>query len=127
MGEGRDMTANALEAADLQSKILIALFELCRDTSHVSARTLADAAGTTPTRAAACLLALERAGLCDASRARLTMLGLATVARLGAASGGGAQGKVRRLPPPRAEGPRRMPLAALPSQPPAPPTQPLPC
>lgn len=72
----------------LQS-ILHALFVLSRDTRHISATTLAAAAGVTPTRAGQALLALERAGLVDASRARLTMRGLVAAARLGAAGGGG--------------------------------------
>ena len=41
-----------------------------------------------PTVAAGALVALERAGLVDASRARLTMLGLARAARLEATGGG---------------------------------------
>lgn len=101
----------------LQRRILHALFALSRDTRHISARTLADAAGTTPTRAAAALVALERAGLCDASRARLTMLGLARAARMGSARGGGP----RRKPEPAREAPtavppdqRDEPLAAAP-------------
>ena len=83
-------------ADSLQRKLLHALFALSRDTRHISARTLADAVGTTPTRAAAGLIALERAGLCDASRARLTMVGLATAARMGSVRGGGP----RRMPKP---------------------------
>lgn len=72
----------------LQRRILHALFSLSRDTRHISAATLADAVGTTPTRAASALIALERAGLCDASRARLTMLGLATASRIRGQRGG---------------------------------------
>ena len=122
------MTANAFEAADLQSRILIALYELCRDTAHVSARTLADAAGTTPTRAAACLVALERAGLCDASRARLTMLGLVAAARLGAvsSSGGGKRGQLQAQAAESRRAVQQLPIAALPSQPPDA-RSPLPC
>src|SRR6185436_20630754 len=77
-GDGRPMTAAHVKPESTQ--VLIALFELCRNDAHVSARTLAQAVDTTPTRAAAALVELERAGLCDASRARLTMLGLATAA-----------------------------------------------
>ena len=114
------MSTHAFEAAALRSRVLLALFELSRENAHVSARTLADAVSTTPTRAAACLVALEREGLCDASRARLTMLGLATAAQLGVGSGGATRRKLQQLPA-RSEGrPQALPVAALPSQPPAP-------
>jgi hypothetical protein len=115
--EGRAMTSNAFEAAALESRILIALFELCRDNRRVTARTLAEAADTTPTLAASCLVALERAGLCDASRARLTMLGLARAAQL-AGSSGGARARVHALAPHSARATESLPIAALPSQPP---------
>ncbi len=69
--------------------ILLALFTLCRETRHISAATLAAAAHTTPTEAARALVALERAGLVDATRARLTMPGLAAAARLQASGTGG--------------------------------------
>jgi DNA-binding IclR family transcriptional regulator len=69
--------------------VLQALFFLSRDTRHISATTVATVAGLTPTRAGQALLALERAGLVDATRARLTMRGLVAAARLGAAGGGG--------------------------------------
>jgi hypothetical protein len=71
-----------------EQQVLHALFCLSRANQHISATTLAASVGTTPTRAAAGLLALERAGLVDATRARLTMLGLATAVRLGPAAGG---------------------------------------
>jgi hypothetical protein len=103
-------------ANSLQRRILHALFALSRDTQHISAATLADAVGTTPTRAAATLIALERAGLCDASRARLTMLGLATAARMGSARGGSPRARkpaaVRAQPQPQI--PQEEPLAAAP-------------
>jgi len=112
-----DSLANSLTAS-LQRRILHALFALSRDTQHISAATLADAVGTTPTRAAATLIALERAGLCDASRARLTMLGLATAARMGSARGGTP--RVRKPPavqahPPQPQAAQDEPLAAAPS------------
>ena len=56
----------------------------------------------TPTRAGQALLALERAGLVDASRARLTMRGLVAAARLGAAGGGGIVERRARTQRPRA-------------------------
>jgi hypothetical protein len=109
-----DSLANSISAS-LQRRILHALFALSRDTQHNSAATLADAVGTTPPRAAATLIALERAGLCDASRARLTMLGLATAARMGSARGGAP--RARRPPhvPAQPAVAQEEPLAAAPS------------
>ncbi|HMI94631.1 MAG TPA: hypothetical protein VK509_24825 [Polyangiales bacterium] len=107
-------------ANSLQRRILHALFALSRDTQHISAATLADAVGTTPTRAAATLIALERAGLCDASRARLTMLGLAAAARMGSARGGTP--RMRKVPARTLQAIEHEaePLAALPSSAPPP-------
>jgi hypothetical protein len=81
-------------------RILFALFCLSRDTRHIDATELACAARVTPTVAGQALLALERAGLVDASRARLTMLGLARATKL-AAAGGGQQGLDLRQAKPR--------------------------
>jgi hypothetical protein len=67
---------------DATESILVALFCLCRDTRPVDATTLGQFTGLTPTQAAQTLVALERSGLVDASRARLTMLGLARAAQL---------------------------------------------
>jgi hypothetical protein len=72
----------------IEQQVLYALFCLSRDTRHIDASTLAAALALTPTQAASALLALERQGLVDASRARLTMLGLAAAVRLGPAAGG---------------------------------------
>jgi len=72
----------------IEQQVLHALFCLSRDTRHIDATTLAAALSLTATRAADALLSLEHAGLVDASRARLTMLGLATAVRLGPAAGG---------------------------------------
>lgn len=72
----------------LHQQALYALFCLSRDNRHISASTLAKVLSLTPTQAARALVGLERAGLVDASRARLTMLGLATAVRLGPAAGG---------------------------------------
>jgi len=95
----------------IEQQVLYALFCLSRDTRHVDATTLAAALSLTPTRAAAALLALEQAGLVDASRARLTMLGLARAVRLGPAAGGPRVdlGAAVAAAEPR---PRRVPLAA---------------
>lgn len=70
-------------------RVLFALFCLSRDTQHIDASELARAARVTATEAGEALVALERAGLVDATRARLTMLGLARAARLASGQGGG--------------------------------------
>jgi hypothetical protein len=98
----------------LEQQILHALFCLSRDTRHISASTLAAALQVTPTRAAAALVALERAGLCDATRARLTMFGLAQAVRLGPAAGGprlDLRAAVLAASPPA----RPLPVAAAPT------------
>lgn len=102
-----------------QHQVLHALFGLSRDTRHISATTLAAAVGLTPTQTAATLVALERSGLVDASRARLTLLGLATAVRLGPASSGPkfqspavAVAKAARAEAPLAARPSPAPLAA---------------
>ncbi|HEX2678740.1 MAG TPA: hypothetical protein VHM19_18935 [Polyangiales bacterium] len=69
--------------------ILYALFCLSRDTRHIDAGELGRAVGVSTTEAARALIALERAGLVDASRARLTMPGLARAAALQAGGAGG--------------------------------------
>jgi len=71
-----------------EQQTLYALYCFSRDTRHISAATLATALSITPTQAASALVVLERKGLVDASRARLTMLGLASAVRLGPAAGG---------------------------------------
>jgi hypothetical protein len=95
----------------IEQQVLHALFCLSRDTRHIDATTLAAALSLTPTRAADALLALEHAGLVDASRARLTMLGLATAVRLGPAAGGPRLDLAAIAPPP-APGPSEVPVAA---------------
>jgi len=71
-------------------RILFALYCLSRDTCHIDATSLAQVAGVSATMAGEALISLERSGLVDATRARLTMLGLARAARLSAAGSGGA-------------------------------------
>jgi len=84
-------------------RILLALYCLSRDTCHIDATALALAAGTTATAAAEALVGLERRGYVDATRARLTMLGLAHASRLSAAAGGGgAQFSERHAKPGKA-------------------------
>jgi hypothetical protein len=105
------------------TEVLGALFRLSRDTQRISARTLADEVELTATQAGEALVLLEQRGLVDATRARLTMLGLATAVQLGAGEGGGG-GRVRKAAPEARElvlpQPAELPVAALPSQPPAP-------
>ena len=77
---------------DTSDRTLFALFCLSRDTGFIDAAALGQATGQTPTQAAESLLRLERAGWVDASRARLTMLGLARAAQLAARFGRGSGG-----------------------------------
>jgi hypothetical protein len=102
-----------------QQQVLRALFCLSRDTQRISALTLAAATGLTPTRAGEALVALERAGLVDASRARLTMRGLVLATRIkDSAKGGGGQ-RARAPEPKPAEKPITTPWAAGSEPPPA--------
>ncbi len=93
-------------------RILFALFCLSRDTRQIDASELARAAGVSPTVAAEELVVLERAGLVDASRARLTMLGLARAVKLSGAGGGRMGVDLRHAKPRRA---RTAALAAAPA------------
>lgn len=61
----------------LIQRTLQAIFSLSRETLPVDATSLARVVGTSPMRVAEALVELERRGWVDASRARLTMLGLA--------------------------------------------------
>jgi hypothetical protein len=97
----------------IEQQVLYALFCLSRETRHIDASSIAATLGLTPTRAAAALLALERAGLVDASRARLTMLGLASAVRLGPAAGG-PRVDLRASVATVERAPSRLPLAAKP-------------
>ena len=78
---------------DTTDRILVALFCLCRDSRPIDASRLGQATGHSPTQAAEALVALEWAGWVDASRARLTMLGLARAAQLTARAGQGGGGR----------------------------------
>lgn len=100
----------------IERDVLIVLFQLSRDTQHISAQTLAEAVEKTPTQTGEALVRLENRGLVDATRARLTMMGLMLATRLGAGSGGPrvAAPKLAKAEGARAE----LPVAALPSQPP---------
>ena len=80
-------------------RVLHALYCLSRYTCHIDATELARAVAITPTEAAQALLALEQAGWVDASRARLTMLGLARAAALNAGSNGGPRIDLRHARP----------------------------
>jgi hypothetical protein len=92
-------------------RILFALYCLSRDTCEIDATSVGRAAGVTATLAGEALITLEGAGLVDATRARLTMLGLARAARLSVAGGGGLQVDLRHA---RSRGVQREaePLAA---------------
>jgi hypothetical protein len=92
-------------------RTLFALFCLSRDTRHIDASEIALAAGLSTTVAAEALVVLERAGLVDATRARLTMLGLARAAKLSGAGGGRPGVDLRHAKPRRARTPA---LAAAP-------------
>lgn len=65
-------------------RILYALFTLSRRGVLIDAGELGRLAGTSALVAAEGLVALEHAGLADASRLRLTLRGLARASRLGA-------------------------------------------
>ena len=97
-----------------QTTILHAVFALSRANRRVDAGTIGAATGVSPTHAARVLVALERQGLVDASRARLTMLGLARAVASGASGGGHG---VDLDAAERAEAPARLPLAAAPAAP----------
>jgi len=56
---------------------LQAIFSLSRETLPIDATSIARVVGTSPVRVAEALVELEKRGWVDASRARLTMLGLA--------------------------------------------------
>jgi hypothetical protein len=99
----------------IENRILYALFALSRDTLPIDAARLGAAVGVGATRAAEALVHLERSGLVDASRARLTMLGLAKAMAAGADLGGRSidlEAAVKKAPP------RPMPIAARDSVPP---------
>src|SRR5262245_19980493 len=95
-------------------RVLFALFCLSRDTRHIDAAELSRATGVTVTAAGEALLALERAGLVDASRARLTMLGLARASRLAGTGGGQPRVDLGQAKPRKAVA-SAAPLAAAPS------------
>lgn len=98
----------------IQDRILQAVFRLSRDTCPIDATVLGRVTGVSTTAAAEALVALERAGLVDASRARLTMLGLARACALGADQGGPVIARGRSAEPvaSAAPGRREPPLAA---------------
>jgi hypothetical protein len=119
-GRVRRQASQAQALGPAAAEVLGALFRLSRDTQHISARTLADEVALTATQAGEALVLLEQRGLVDASRARLTMLGLATAMQLGAGEGGGGLRKpVQPKPPTMSYESAELPIAALPSQPPA--------
>jgi DNA-binding IclR family transcriptional regulator len=72
--------------ATILLSVLQHLMALTGAGAHTSATTLARAVGTSPTNVARALLHLERRGLCDASRMRLTLGGLMIATAAGAAA-----------------------------------------
>lgn len=62
--------------------VLVALFDLARDGHPAHMGNLADRLGITRKEAVRALVVLEKRGLCEADRARLTMKGLLVVASL---------------------------------------------
>jgi hypothetical protein len=99
-------------------RVLFALYCFSRDTYRIDASALARSVGLSATQAAAALVMLERAGLVDATRARLTMLGLARAVALSASGNGAPRVDLfhaqPRMPPSAAD------QAALPARPVAP-------
>ena len=87
---------DALMTYPTTDRILYALFCLSRDTCHIDASELGIAAGVSAAEAAKALVTLERLGLVDASRERLTMLGLARASALSASGSGGPRVDLRR-------------------------------
>ena len=93
-------------------RVLVALFSLSRSTSPIDAGVLGQLSGLSPTGAARALVQLEAEGLVDATRARLTLPGLAQAARLAADGGGGATLAYAQRPRPISLSPVAEPLAA---------------
>ncbi len=95
------MTTHQLHAdpsSDLLLRVLGALYLLSPMQAHIDASSLARRLGTTPTTAALALVRLERLGLADASRARLTLRGLAVATTQAAALEAAASQRAERLP-----------------------------
>ncbi|MDD9943729.1 MAG: hypothetical protein OXU20_21990 [Myxococcales bacterium] len=104
----------------IEDRILHTIYCLSRDTRPIDAVILGRAVAISATAAAEALVRLERASLVDASRARLTMLGLARACQIGGQLTGASAGPgaVAAVPRPAPAAP---PLAAgsgqaLPSQ-----------
>jgi|GEM_PF-2837354 len=77
------MTTHQLHAnpsTDLLFNVLETIYRLTPMQARIDASALARHLGTTPTEAARALVRLEQLGLADASRARLTLRGLAVAA-----------------------------------------------
>lgn len=76
------------DSQPIELRVLHAIFHLSQASAAIDAGTLARQLGVSPTAAATACVHLERAGLVDATRARLTMLGLAKACATGAGTGG---------------------------------------
>lgn len=94
-----------------ETRILHALFCLSRDTLPIDAGSLGRVTGLSAVQAAQALVELERTGLVDASRARLTMLGLARAVAVDSSCGGHGLDLSQVRVAPR---PRSVPVAAQP-------------
>lgn len=114
------------DSQPLDLRVLHAIFHLSQATAAIDATAIARQTGLSPSAAATACLALESDGLVDATRARLTMLGLARACATGAGQGGlsrpverrravpstAARPDVEPALPPLAAQPARAPLAA---------------
>jgi hypothetical protein len=79
-------------------RTLYALFCLSRDTLPIDAGSVGQLTGLSATQTAVDLIRLESQGYVDASRARLTMLGLARAAQLSRRYGGGPRSATGWVP-----------------------------
>lgn len=91
------------------NRVLYALFCMSRATLQIDAAAIADATGLSTVAAGESLIRLERADLVDATRARLTMRGLAKAVSLKTDLGGTAPMAMRR---PTTNRSTSLPLAA---------------
>jgi len=97
----------------IDNRILYAMFGLSRNTLPTDVSALAEATETSPIVVGQALLRLERAGLVDASRSRLTMADLAKAVSLTRDLSGTAPGPA--LTQARAHG-EALPIAATPER-----------
>jgi hypothetical protein len=113
-GQGFSERQNGAMTDPIDNRVLYALFCLSRATLPIDTTAIAEAAGLSTMAAGQALLRLEKAGLVDASRARLTMLGLAKAAALSPDLSGTAPGPAQQRP--RAVQQETLPVAANPAE-----------